>query len=118
MNLYLGLPNKPIVLNLVSTVVEAININGIAINSGLSIPPNVNGYTLPSHSDSERDRQHLCLKVSVVIIDEISWFQISLYLYLKLTYYTTYYTIYLYLKYVAAQKVDHFLIYLLQKKRP
>ena len=69
MNFYLGLPNKPIVFNLVPTVVETININRIAINSGLSIPPNVNMYTLPSLSDSERDRQHLCLKVSVVIID-------------------------------------------------
>ena len=43
----------PKVLILAPTGVAAININGSTINSGFTIPPYVNGYTLPSLSDSE-----------------------------------------------------------------
>ena len=52
-NLYSGSPDKPKVLILAPTGVAAININGSTINSGFIIPPYVNGYTLPSLSDSE-----------------------------------------------------------------
>ena len=55
------------------TELASININGKTVNSGLSIPSNVNGYTLPSLSDSNKAKIHnLYLEVSVVIIDEIS----------------------------------------------
>ena len=56
MNLYAGSPDKPKVLTLPPAGVAIININGTTIKSGLSIPPNVNGYTLPRLSDSERAR--------------------------------------------------------------
>ena len=46
-NLYSGSPDKPKVLILAPTGVAAINIDGTTINSGLSIPPYVNEYTLP-----------------------------------------------------------------------
>ena len=46
MNLCIGLPYKPKVLTLAPTGVAAININETTINSGFSIPPDVNGYTL------------------------------------------------------------------------
>ena len=55
-NLYSGSPDKPKVLILAPTGVAAININGTTINSGLSIPPYVNGYTLQMISNSERGR--------------------------------------------------------------
>ena len=72
-NLYSGSPDKPKVLILAPTGVAAININGTTINSGLSIPPYVNGYTLPRLSDSERGRlRNLYSEVLVVLIDEIS----------------------------------------------
>ena len=55
------------------TELASININGKTVNTGLSIPPNVRGYTLPSLSDSNKAKIHnLYLEVSVVIIDEIS----------------------------------------------
>ena len=72
-NLYSGSPDKPKVLILAPTGVAAININGTTINSGLSIPPYVNGYTLPRLSDFERGRlRNLYSEVLVVLIDEIS----------------------------------------------
>ena len=72
-NLYSGSPDKPKVLLFAPTGVAAININETAINSGLSIPPYVNGYTLPRLSDSERGRlRNLYSEVLVVLIDEIS----------------------------------------------
>ena len=55
-NLHSGSPDKPKVLILASTGVAAININETTINSGLSISPYVNGYTLPRLSDSEQGR--------------------------------------------------------------
>ena len=48
-NLYSGSPDKPKVLFFAPTGVAAINIL-------LSIPPYVNGYTLPKLSDSEQGR--------------------------------------------------------------
>ena len=73
MNLNSGLPDKSKVLFLAPTRVAAIHINGTTINSGLSVSPNVNGYTLPRFSDSERARLcNLYLEAPVVIIDEIS----------------------------------------------
>ena len=73
MNLNSGSSNKSKVLFLAPTRVVAIHINGTTINSGLSISPNVNGYTLLRFSDSERARLcNLYLEVPVVIIDEIS----------------------------------------------
>ena len=72
-NLYSGSPDKPGALILASTGVAAININGTTINSGLSIPPYVNGYTLPRLSDSEREKlRKLYSEVLVVLINEIS----------------------------------------------
>ena len=72
-NLYSGSSDKPKDLILALTGVAAINFNGATIISGLSIPPNVNEYTLARLSDSERARLHnLYFEISVVIIDEIS----------------------------------------------
>ena len=72
-NLYSGSPDKPKVLLFAPTGVAAININETAINSGLSIPPYVNGYTLPRLSDSERGRlRNLYSEVLVVLTDEMS----------------------------------------------
>ena len=51
MNLYSRSPDKPKVLILAPTGVAAVIINGTTISSGLSIPPNVNAYTLPRFSD-------------------------------------------------------------------
>ena len=50
MNLYIGLPYKPKVLILAPIGVAAININETTINSGFSIPADVNGYTLARFS--------------------------------------------------------------------
>ena len=72
-NLYSGSPDKPKVLLFAPTGVAAININRTAINSGLSIPPYVNGYTLPRLSNCEGGRlRNLYSEVLVVLIDEIS----------------------------------------------
>ena len=72
-NLYSGSPNKPKVLILAPTGVAVININRITINLGLSIPTNVNRYTLPRLSDSDTAKlRNLYSEVFVVIIDEIS----------------------------------------------
>ena len=72
-NLCSGSPDKPKVLILAPAGVAAININGTTINLGLSIPPYVNGYTLPRLSDSEQGRlRNLYSEVLVVLIDEIS----------------------------------------------
>ena len=72
-NLYSGSADKPKVLIIAPAGVATININGTAINSGLSIPPYVKGYTLPRFSDSERGRlRNLYSEVLVVLIDEIS----------------------------------------------
>ena len=66
-------PDKPNVLILAPTRVSAININGTTINSGLIIPPYVNGYTLLRLSDSERGRlKNLYSEVLVILTDEIS----------------------------------------------
>ena len=71
-NLYSGSPDKPKVLILAPTGVATININGTTINSVLSIPPYVNGYTLTRLSDSERGRlRNFHSEVLVVLIDEI-----------------------------------------------
>ena len=86
-NLYSGSKDKPKVLILSPTGVAAININGTTINSGLSIPPYVNGYTLPRLSDSERGRlRNLYSEVLVVLIDEISMVSniLSLHIYKRL----------------------------------
>ena len=65
-NLYSGSPDKPKVLFFAPTGVAAINIP-------LSIPPYVNGYTLPRLSDSERGRlRNLYSEVLVVLTDEMS----------------------------------------------
>ena len=102
-NLYSGSPDKPKVLLFAPTGVAAININETAINSGLSIPPYVNGYTLPRLSDSERGRlRNLYSEVLVVLIDEIlMFFNICLLIYIKG-----------YVKYLAVKKVNHLQLYL------
>ena len=69
-DLYSGSLDKPKVLILAPTGVTAINIDGTTINSGVSIPPYINGYNFPRLSDSERGR--LRNLYSVVLIDEIS----------------------------------------------
>ena len=57
-----------------------IDINGTTINSRLNIPPYGNGYTLPRLSDSEKARlRRLYSQAAVVLIDEISVFQIFIY---------------------------------------
>ena len=72
-NLYSGSPDKPKVLILSPTGVAAFNINGTTINSGLSIPPYVNEYTLPGISDSEQGRlRNLYSEVLVNLIDKTS----------------------------------------------
>ena len=71
-SLYSGSPDKPKVLVLLPTGVAAININGTTINSGISILPYVNGYTLRRLSDSEQGRlRNLYSEVLVLLIDEI-----------------------------------------------
>ena len=73
MSPYSGSPDKPKVLILAPIGVAVININGKTINSGLSIPPYVNGYTLPRLSDSEIARhRNFYSEVAVVLIGEIS----------------------------------------------
>ena len=52
-NLYSGSPDKPKVRVLEPTGVATININGTTINSGLSMPLDVNGYILPRLLDYE-----------------------------------------------------------------
>ena len=72
-NLYSESPDKPKVLILAPTGVATIDINGTTINSGLRIPPYVNGYILTRLSDSERGRlRNFYSEVLVVLIDEIS----------------------------------------------
>ena len=72
-SLYSGSPDKPKVVILALTGAAGINIDGTTINSGINIPPYVNGYTLPRLSDSERGRlRNLYSEVLVVLIDEIS----------------------------------------------
>ena len=86
-NLCSGSPDKPKVLILAPAGVAAININGTTINLGLSIPPYVNGYTLPRLSDSEQGRlRNLYSEVLVVLIDEISMVSniLSLHIYKRL----------------------------------
>ena len=97
-NLYSGSPDKPKVLILAPTGVAAININGTTINSGLSIPPYVNGYTLPSLLESERRRlRNLYSEVLVVLIYEISMVSNIRLLHIRKGY----------VKYLAVQKVSH-----------
>ena len=76
---------------------------GVGINSGLSIPSYVNGYTLPRLLDSERGRlRNLYSEVLVVLIDDIlMFFNICLLIYIKG-----------YVKYLAVQKVNHLQLYL------
>ena len=72
-DLYSGSLDKPKALILAPTGVTAINIDGTTINSGVSIPPYVNGYNFPRLSDSERGRlRNLYSEVFVVLIYEIS----------------------------------------------
>ena len=72
-NLYFGLPDKSKVLIPAPTGVEEISINGTTINSGLSISPYINRYTLLRLSDSEQGRlRNLFSEILVVLIDEIS----------------------------------------------
>ena len=52
MHFYSGLLDKPKIFILAPTVVAVIKINETTINSGLSIPPYVNAYTLSRLSDS------------------------------------------------------------------
>ena len=67
------MPDKLKVLILPLTRVAAIHINGTATNSGINIPPYVNGYALLGFLDSERARLHnLYSEVAVVLIDEKS----------------------------------------------
>ena len=97
-NLYSGSPDRPKVLILAPTGVAAININGTTINSGLSIPPYVNGYTLPSLLESERRRlRNLYSEVLVVLIYEISMVSNIRLLHIRKGY----------VKYLAVQKVSH-----------
>ena len=58
-NLYSGSPDQTKVLILARTGVVAIKINQTTTNSGLSIPPYFNRYTLPRFSDSERGLKFL-----------------------------------------------------------
>ena len=51
--LYSGSPDKPKVRVLAPTGVATININGTTINSGLSMPLDVNGYIFRRLSDYE-----------------------------------------------------------------
>ena len=55
---YSGSPDKPKVLILALTGLASINIDETTINSGLSIPPFVDHYTLQKFSDSEQARLH------------------------------------------------------------
>lgn len=55
-NLYSGSSDKPKVLIVDLIGVAVININGATFNSGISIPPYVNEYTLPRLSYSETAR--------------------------------------------------------------
>ena len=72
-NLYFGLPDKSKVLIPAPTGVEEISINGAAIDSGLSISPYINRYTLLRLSDSEQGiLRNLFSEILVVLIDEIS----------------------------------------------
>ena len=74
-NIHSGTPRKSKALILAPTRVAVIYIYGTTINSRLSIPQYVNGYTLPRLSDSGRTRLHnLYSEVAVVFIDEISMF--------------------------------------------
>ena len=52
-NLYSGSPDTPKVRALAPTGVATININGTTINSGHSMPLDVNGYILPRLLDYE-----------------------------------------------------------------
>ena len=74
-NLYSGSPDKPKVLILAPTRVAAININGTTISLGLSMPPNVNGFTLPRLSNSERARlrNYICRYLSLLLM-KYQWF--------------------------------------------
>ena len=68
-NLYSGSPDKPKVRVLAPTGVATININGTTINSGLSMPLDVNGYILPRLSDYEWWRLVLYKKINSNIAD-------------------------------------------------
>ena len=57
-NFYSGSPDKPKTLILALTGLASINIDETTINSGFSIPPFVDHYTLQRFSDSERARLH------------------------------------------------------------
>ena len=72
-NLYSGFSDKRKTLILAPTGVAVISNYGTTINSGLSKPPHVNGYTLLRLSDSGRGGlKNLYSEVLVVLIDEIS----------------------------------------------
>ena len=101
-SLYSGSPDKPKVLVLLPTGVAAININGTTINSGISILPYVNGYTLRRLLDSDQGRlRNLYSEVFVLLIDEILMVSNIRLLHIKG-----------YVKYLAFQKVSHLKIYL------
>ena len=66
-------PEKPSVLLLAPTGVSAISVSGTTIHTGLSIPINFTGYSVPPLSDLKNTI--LCNQLSelrMVIIDEVS----------------------------------------------
>ncbi|XP_057297639.1 uncharacterized protein LOC130628671 [Hydractinia symbiolongicarpus] len=76
-------PEKPRVLLLAPTGIAAININGNTIHSGLKIPINVFGKTVPRLTDQKRStlRNNLS-EVQLIIIDEVSMVSNKLLLYI------------------------------------
>ena len=79
MNLYSGSTDKPKVFILSSTGVAAINIYEITINSGLSIPPNVNGYFYQGfHISKELDCVIYIWRYLLLLLMKYQWFQMFL----------------------------------------
>ena len=85
MNLYSGSTDKPKVFILSSTGVAAINIYEITINSGLSIPPNVNGYFYQGfHISKELDCVIYIWRYLLLLLMKYQWFQMFLqFIYIK-----------------------------------
>ena len=63
MNLYPGSPGDPKFLILAPTGVTAIIINGAIINSGVTVPPYLNEFTLPSLSIQKKEDYALCILI-------------------------------------------------------
>ena len=75
--------DKPKVLLLAPTGVAAINISGTTIHSGLSIPPEARGKSVPKLSDEKRSLlRSKFSELKVIIIDEISMVSSMLLLYI------------------------------------